>query len=191
MIIYMKGNRIKIVLFTITLILVVVGITVALFKWSTTTNTSVVVNTNGYDDYIVYTKGEDTTNTSLEPVTTFNEGMHSSITIYKKSTAINIPLYAHFYIDVSSIGTNLTTDNGLKWAITKGDETSTNILASGTFKGATTTTPITLKTNELLGTTEQKYTVWIYLVEEDITNEDIVGESLNTTVRVEVTGKGL
>jgi hypothetical protein len=187
----MKGNRIKIVLFTITLILVVVGITVSLFKWSTTTNTSVVVNTNGYDDYIVYTKGEDTTNTSLEPVTSFNEGMHSSITIYKKSTATNIPLYAHFYIDVSSIGTNLTTDNGLKWAITKGDETSTDILASGTFKGATTTTPITLKTNELLGTTEQKYTVWIYLVEEDITNEDIVGESLNTTVRVEVTGKGL
>ena len=77
----MKGNRIKIVLFTITLILVVIGITVALFKWSTTTKTNVVVNTNGYDDYIVYTKGEDTTNSSLEPVTTFNEGMHSTITI--------------------------------------------------------------------------------------------------------------
>lgn len=187
----MKGNKIKIVLFTITLILVVIGITVALFKWSTTTKTNVVVNTNGYDDYIVYTKGEDTTNSSLEPVTTFNEGMHSSITIYKKTTATNIPLYAHFYIDISNIGTNISADNGLKWAITKGDETSTNILASGTFNGSTTTTPITLKTNELLGTTEQKYTVWIYLIEEDITNDNIVGESLNTTIRVEVTGKGI
>ena len=117
--------------------------------------------------------------------------MHSTITIYKKTTATNIPLYAHFYIDISNIGTNISADNGLKWAITKGDETSTNILASGTFNGSTTTTPITLKTNELLGTTEQKYTVWIYLIEEDITNDNIVGESLNTTIRVEVTGKGI
>lgn len=187
----MKGNRIKIVLLTITLILVVIGITTALFKWSTTTKTSVVVNTNGYDNYITYTKGVDTTNTSLEPVTTFSEGMHSTISIYKKTTATNIPLYAHFYLDINEIGTNISADNGLKWAITKGDETSTNILASGTFKGSTTTSPITLKLNEVLGTTEQKYTVWIYLIEEDITNEDIVGENLKTTVRVEVTGKGI
>lgn len=185
-----KNNKIFILLLFIVL-LAVIGITYSVYKWSggDANKTDVTVNLNGYDKYIEYSHTESTLNESLEPTSTFTEGEHVTISINKTTEATNIPLYAHIYLDINEIGTNQKLDEGIKWVLTSGDETSTIVLNSGTFKDASTT--ITLKNNIVLTTSAQKFTIWLYLNEEDITHDDITGETLDTTIRVDVTGKGL
>ena len=185
-----KNNKTIILLFII-ILLAVAGITYSVYKWSggDANKTDVTVNLNGYDKYIEYSHTPSTLNESLEPTSTFTEGDHVTISINKTTEAANIPLYAHIYFDINEIGVNQAQDEGIKWVLTSGDETSTTVLTSGTFKDASTT--IALKNNIVLTTSVQKFTIWLYLNEEDVTHDDITGETLDTTIRVDVTGKGL
>ena len=164
-------------------LLIMVG-TFSYWTWISNENKNIVFNTaKGLADYIIYDSGESKFVGDFKVGNSYTEGVHTTVSIYKKEEASKAMLYATIYMKVNSIGSNLSNTKGLKWVITEGD--STNILADGNFVGTKEKDEFIILPSIEVTTTKKEYTVWIWL-DSKYATVDMSGESLDTIVWTQV-----
>jgi len=140
--------------------------------------------THGLDYYINYSNGQDISGVSLSMTSDYStSAANTSITFYKTDNTYDI--YGHIYLDVNEIGTNLATSAALKYTLVNNG----NVVTTGSLKDSAAGDSVLVKANIPLETTEQIYTIYIWLDENDDMNYDAEGESLSLTVRCEATMK--
>ena len=171
------GLIVGIVLFT----LCVLGLTYAYLQKILFADLTVDTITQGLDYYINYTKGQDVTGV-LEPTSDYEEGSSAQVTFYKKDNTYDI--YGHIYLDVSTIGTNLSNSPALKYTLTS----SNIILKEGTLQGTTSNSSVPIKLNIPLKTTSTKYKLYIWLDENEEPG-DISDETITASIRCDATMK--
>ena len=130
-----KKNIILTVLVVFLIGLIITGGSYAYFAWAGGTNKNIIFNTaSNLKDDIVYDEGESQFVGDFKVSNTYNQGIHSTISLYKTSEAANVNLLATIHMDINAIGTNMKKSTALKWVVTQG--TSTNpgqVLAEGNF----------------------------------------------------------
>ena len=164
------------------LVLSVLGSTYAYYKYVIAT-INVDTITRGLDYYINYTKGTDITSAALNPGSDYTSGNSLSITLYKKDNTYTI--YGHIYLDISSISTNLSSSGALKYAVLEGN---TKIFG-GKLTGVASGNSVPLAVNIPLKTTSTKYTVYLWLDENEENYMLAENTSISATVRCEATIK--
>ena len=139
------------------------------------------------ENYVIYNEGESKFVGDFKVNSTYTEGMHSTISLYKTSEASNVDLIATIKMDINEIGANIKSSIALKWVVTSG--TSSNVgtvLAQGNFIGVNNDDTLTLVPNIEVTTTETFYTIWIWLDENSNPSDELTGETLDTTVWTEI-----
>ena len=178
-----KNNVIYSFIIILIFILLIAGATYAYYSFQGA-NKNILFNTSkNLENYIVYNEGESKFIGDLKVSNTYTEGIHSTISLYKTSEATNVDLIATINMDINSIGENIQNSSALKWTVTSG--TSSNVistLASGDFVGADDGDTMTLVTNIPVTTTEAFYTIWIWLDASENPEDNLTGETLDTTV---------
>ena len=175
------------------IITLVIGIIIAIGTyayWSYESNNkkNISIRTSReLSNYIIYDEGESKFTGELKVGSSYLDGIHTTISIKKTADASNLELMATVNMTVNAIGDNIKNSYGLKWAITKGDSTSTGtLLNQGNFYGKNNDDVIELKTGIEVTTTEEKYTVWIWIDGSENPDPKIVGETLDTSVWTQV-----
>ena len=175
----------KIFILIIIVFVLISSSTLAFFIWNNNFNQDIEVgfNLNGLDAYINYNKGTDVLTGTLLPSKDYSGGISTEIELWKSPSAASRNIYGHIYLDITTIGANLTNEEALKWVITSNGE----VLNEGNFVGQTEESYVILDTNIPLSTTKQLFQVYIWLDESMEINEGIEGEMLSTKIRAEAT----
>ena len=156
-------------------IVVIVSGTYALYKAQLSKNIGVNTTTHGLAYYINYVKGTDITAATLNPSTSYEGGASSDIEFWKKDDSYDI--YGKIDLTVNTIGTNLKNSAALKYAVVNNG----NVLSTGSLKGTTSGSKVTILKNLYLEQTKQIYTVYVWLDNsEELGN--ISNESLSISV---------
>ena len=181
----MDKNKIITIISICLLCVVVIGSTVGYYNEKLFDDLTVDTITNGLDYYINYTKGQNISGATLVPTSDYtkNEETSTSISLYKKDNTYDI--YGHIYLDINAIGATLAEFSALKYTLVNND----NVIAEGTLKGNTSNDSVLLKSNISLETTEQIFTVYIWLDENEELDIEAENETLSVTVRCEATMK--
>ena len=167
-------------------LLIMVG-TFSYWTWTSNENKNIVFNTaKDLADYIIYDSGESKFVGDFKTSNSYTDGVHTTVSVYKKEEASKAILYATIYMKVNSIGNNLSNTKGLKWVITEGDSTNPgNILAEGNFIGAKAKDEFIILPSIEVTTSKKEYTVWIWL-DSKYATADMSGETLDTIVWTQV-----
>lgn len=175
------------------IITLVVGIMIAIgtyayWSYESSNKKNISIRTSReLSNYIIYDEGESKFTGELKVGSSYLDGVHTTISIKKTADASNLELIATVNMTVNAIGDNIKNSYGLKWAITKGDSTSAGtLLNQGNFYGKNNDDVIELKTGIEVTTTEEKYTVWIWIDGSENPDPKIVGETLDTSVWTQV-----
>ncbi|MGM9876246.1 MAG: hypothetical protein ACI310_03335 [Bacilli bacterium] len=173
----MNKNKAKIfMIISISLLVIcIIGSTYALYRGIISKNLEVNTITHGLDYYINYVKGSDITSATLNPSTDYTGGSSSNIEFWKKDDTYDI--YGKIELTINTIGTNLSNSSALKYSVVNNNE----VLSSGSLKGVTAGSKVTVLENLYLKTTEQIYTVYIWLDNNEELG-DISNESLSISV---------
>ena len=157
------------------MITIIVSGTYALYKAQLSKNIGVNTTTHGLAYYINYVKGTDITAATLNPSTSYESGASSDIEFWKKDDSYDI--YGKIDLTVNTIGTNLKNSAALKYAVVNNG----NVLSTGSLKGTTSGSKVTILKNLYLEQTKQIYTVYVWLDNsEELGN--ISNESLSISV---------
>ena len=183
----MKRYGKYLVIALVSFIIIAIG-TYAYWSYESSNKKNISISTSKeLSHYIVYDEGESKFAGELKVGNSYLDGVHTTISIKKTSEASNVELIATVNMTVNSIGDNIKNSYGLKWAITKGDSTSSGtVLNQGNFYGKNNNDVIELKTGIEVTTTEEKYTVWIWIDGSENINPVMVGEKLDTNVWTQV-----
>ena len=175
----------KLIILIIIIFVIASSSTLAFFIWNNNSNQDIAVDLelNGLDAYINYNKGTDVLTGTLLPSTDYSGGISTEIELWKNISAEDRTIYGHIYLDITTIGTNLSNEEALKWAITSNGE----VLNTGNFIGQTEGSYVALDINIPLSTTKQLFQIYIWLDESMEINDQIEGETLSTKVRAEAT----
>lgn len=185
-----KKNTIILIISILLLGLLIFGGTYAYWSWTSNTNKNIVFNTaKELIEYVEYDDGESTFLGDFQVSSSYNQGIHSTISIKKKDDpdVANVDLVATIKMDINDIGTNMKQSTALKWVVTSG--TSSNIievLASGNFVGTNAGDVLTLYPNIPVTTTKKDFTVWIWLDASENPSELLTGETLDTVVWTQI-----
>ena len=160
---------------SVLVITIIVSGTYALYKTQLSKNIGVNTTTHGLAYYINYVKGTDITAATLNPSTSYESGASSDIEFWKKDDSYDI--YGKIDLTVNTIGTNLKNSAALKYAVVNNG----NVLSTGSLKGTTSGSKVTILKNLYLEQTKQIYTVYVWLDNsEELGN--ISNESLSISV---------
>ena len=160
---------------SVLVITIIVSGTYALYKAQLSKNIGVNTTTHGLAYYINYVKGTDITAATLNPSTSYEGGASSDIEFWKKDDSYDI--YGKIDLTVNTIGTNLKNSAALKYAVVNNG----NVLSTGSLKGTTSGSKVTILKNLYQEQTKQKYTVYVWLDNsEELGN--ISNESLSISV---------
>ena len=160
---------------SVLVITIIVSGTYALYKAQLSKNIGVNTTTHGLAYYINYVKGTDITAATLNPSTSYESGASSDIEFWKKDDSYDI--YGKIDLTVNTIGTNLKNSAALKYAVVNNG----NVLSTGSLKGTTSGSKVTILKNLYLEQTKQIYTVYVWLDNsEELGN--ISNESLSISV---------
>ena len=160
---------------SVLVITIIVSGTYALYKAQLSKNIGVNTTTHGLAYYINYVKGTDITAATLNPSTSYESGASSDIEFWKKDDSYDI--YGKIDLTVNTIGTNLKNSPALKYAVVNNG----NVLSTGSLKGTTSGSKVTILKNLYLEQTKQIYTVYVWLDNsEELGN--ISNESLSISV---------
>ena len=167
---------------------IVTGGTFAYLSWRSDNNKSVIFNTaKNLEKYIVYDEGDSKFIGDFKVSSTYTEGMHSTISLYKTSEAANVNLLATINMDVNSIGNYMKQSRAVKWTVTSGTSTNVgSVLAQGNFIGVNNGDTLTLVPNIDVTTTKTYYTVWLWIDSSLNPSDNLTGETLDTTVWTEI-----
>ena len=170
-----KSKLFMIISLSVLVITIIVSGTYALYKAQLSKNIGVNTTTHGLAYYINYVKGTDITAATLNPSTSYEGGASSDIEFWKKDDSYDI--YGKIELTVNTIGTNLKNSAALKYAVVNNG----NVLSTGSLKGTTSGSKVTILKNLYLEQTKQIYTVYVWLDNsEELGN--ISNESLSISV---------
>ena len=152
-------------------------------------NVNVNASLGNINNCVRYTKGTNLTSSSFMPSASYTGGASTTITFYRyasgsNSCNINSTIYGTISIKINSIGTNLKSEAGFKYALVSGS----TVLAQGTFSGKSAGTHV-LKSNIALSTTSTTYTLYVWLDKSMELNEKIVGEGFSMELVVSATNQ--
>ena len=167
----------------IILVISVIGSSYAYYRIVLFNDLTVNPITNGLDYYINYAKGTDITSSVLEPSTDYSGGNSVTITFYKKDNTYDI--YGHIYLDVTSVGTALSSSASLKYTVLSNDI----IISQGTLGGIANGDSLLLAVNIPLSTEQTEYTVYLWLDDTNSNASSAENETISATVRCEATMK--
>ena len=178
----------KCILIVVAVIFLTVGGTYAYWT-GRSNNVNVNASLGNINNCVRYTKGTNLTSSNFMPSASYTGGASTTITFYRyasgsNSCNINSTIYGTISIKINSIGTNLKSEAGFKYALVSGS----TVLAQGTFSGKSAGTHV-LKSNIALSTTSTTYTLYVWLDKSMELNEKIVGEGFSMELVVSATNQ--
>ena len=153
---YLKKYKLYIIIGVSTLILSVGG-TLAYYIWSS--NTNAIVNTEVCTPTVTFAGGSTINGVDIVPVLTKEEGTIKDIEVKKNSTC-NRDVTMNLYLELTTFPTELS-DSSFKYELYKNSETMA--IASGNFSNKEQGNTITLLSNQILNTSKDTYTLYIYI----------------------------
>ena len=129
----------------------------AYYIWKSTSNA--LVNLNVCTPTITFAGGSTINGVDMIPVLTKEEGTIKDIEVKKNSTC-NRDVTMNLYLELTTFPTELS-DSSFKYELYKNSETMA--IASGNFSNKKEGDTITLLSNQILNTSKDTYTLYIYI----------------------------
>ena len=134
-----------------------IGTTFAYYIWKSSTNA--IVNLNICTPTITFAGGSTINGVDMIPVLTKEDGTIKEIEVKKNSTC-NRDVTMNLYLELTTFPTELS-DSSFKYELYKNSETMA--IASGNFSNKEQGNTITLLSNQILNTSKDTYTLYIYI----------------------------
>ena len=134
-----------------------IGTTFAYYIWKSSTNA--IVNLNICTPTITFAGGSTINGVDMIPVLTKEDGTIKEIEVKKNSTC-NRDVTMNLYLELTTFPTELS-DSSFKYELYKNSETMA--IASGNFSNREQGNTITLLSNQILNTSKDTYTLYIYI----------------------------
>ena len=134
-----------------------IGTTFAYYIWKSSTNA--IVNLNICTPTITFAGGSTINGVDMIPVLTKEDGTIKEIEVKKNSTC-NRDVTMNLYLELTTFPTELS-DSSFKYELYKNSETMA--IASGDFSNKKEGDTITLLSNQILNTSKDTYTLYIYI----------------------------
>ena len=134
-----------------------IGTTFAYYIWKSSTNA--IVNLNVCTPTVTFAGGSTINGVDMIPVLTKEEGTIKDIEVKKNSTC-NRDVTMNLYLELTTFPTELS-DSSFKYELYKNSETMA--IASGNFANKKEGDTITLLSNQILNTSKDTYTLYIYI----------------------------
>ena len=153
---YLKKYKLYIII-GVSILILSVGGTLAYYIWSS--NTNAIVNTEVCTPTVTFAGGSTINGVDIVPVLTKEEGTIKDIEVKKNSTC-NRDVTMNLYLELTTFPTELS-DSSFKYELYKNSETMA--IASGDFSNKKEGDTITLLSNQILNTSKDTYTLYIYI----------------------------
>ena len=153
---YLKKYKLYIII-GVSILILSVGGTLAYYIWSS--NTNAIVNTEVCTPTVTFAGGSTINGVDIVPVLTKEEGTIKDIEVKKNSTC-NRDVTMNLYLELTTFPTELS-DSSFKYELYKNSETMA--IASGNFANKKERDTITLLSNQILNTSKDTYTLYIYI----------------------------
>ena len=153
---YLKKYKLYIII-GVSILILSVGGTLAYYIWSS--NTNAIVNTEVCTPTVTFAGGSTINGVDIVPVLTKEEGTIKDIEVKKNSTC-NRDVTMNLYLELTTFPTELS-DSSFKYELYKNSETTA--IASGNFSNKEQGNTITLLSNQILNTSKDTYTLYIYI----------------------------
>ena len=153
---YLKKYKLYIII-GVSILILSVGGTLAYYIWSS--NTNAIVNTEVCTPTVTFAGGSTINGVDIVPVLTKEEGTIKDIEVKKNSTC-NRDVTMNLYLELTTFPTELS-DSSFKYELYK--NSSTTSIASGNFSNKKEGDTITLLSNQILNTSKDTYTLYIYI----------------------------
>ena len=134
-----------------------IGTTFAYYIWKSSTNA--IVNLNICTPTITFAGGSTINGVDMIPVLTKEDGTIKEIEVKKNSTC-NRDVTMNLYLELTTFPTELS-DSSFKYELYKNSETMA--IASDNFSNKKEGDTITLLSNQILNTSKDTYTLYIYI----------------------------
>ena len=134
-----------------------IGTTFAYYIWKSSTNA--IVNLNICTPTITFAGGSTINGVDMIPVLTKEDGTIKEIEVKKNSTC-NRDVTMNLYLELTTFPTELA-DSSFVYELYKNSETMA--IASGNFSNKEQGNTITLLSNQILNTSKDTYTLYIYI----------------------------
>ena len=134
-----------------------IGTTFAYYIWKSSTNA--IVNLNICTPTITFAGGSTINGVDMIPVLTKEDGTIKEIEVKKNSTC-NRDVTMNLYLELTTFPTELS-DSSFKYELYKNSETMA--IVSGNFSNKKEGDTITLLSNQILNTSKDTYTLYIYI----------------------------
>ena len=153
---YLKKYKLYII-FGVSILILSVGGTLAYYIWSS--NTNAIVNTEVCTPTVTFAGGSTINGVDIVPVLTKEEGTIKDIEVKKNSTC-NRDVTMNLYLELTTFPTELA-ESSFVYELYKNSETMA--IASGNFSNKKEGDTITLLSNQILNTSKDTYTLYIYI----------------------------
>ncbi len=153
---YLKKYKLYIII-GVSILILSVGGTLAYYIWSS--NTNAIVNTEVCTPTVTFAGGSTINGVDIVPVLTKEEGTIKDIEVKKNSTC-NRDVTMNLYLELTTFPTELS-DSSFKYELYKNSETMA--IVSGNFANKEQGNTITLLSNQILNTSKDTYTLYIYI----------------------------
>ena len=153
---YLKKYKLYIII-GVSILILSVGGTLAYYIWSS--NTNAIVNTEVCTPTVTFAGGSTINGVDIVPVLTKEEGTIKDIEVKKNSTC-NRDVTMNLYLELTTFPTELS-DSSFKYELYKNSETMA--IASDNFANKKEGDTITLLSNQILNTSKDTYTLYIYI----------------------------
>lgn len=199
----MKGRRLNmknvknggLILGIIGALVILAGGTYAYYKWSSTTNIDVSITVNG--SVVTFNGDAALVGNDLIPVASKDEGLRKDITVKATQTGSTMSLF----LDLTTMPAGLK-DSTFKYELVKNSGSTVTTKKSGNFGAynassnangisyaSSGVTQITLLTDEPVATTEEKYSLYLWIDGESGDNSSAM-QNQTFSFNLSATGKG-
>ncbi len=151
-----KTEKKPIIIGIIGIIIILIGSTYAYYKWTSTNNMDFSVTING--STVTFNGNSALVGTNLIPVATKTEGLRKDIFVKASREGSTMSLN----LELTTLPTGLI-DSTFKYELVKVSGGTTTTKKSGNFSTYTSGNTITLLTDEPVSTTEEKYSLYLWI----------------------------
>ena len=176
-------------------LVILAGGTYAYYKWSSTTNIDVSITVNG--SVVTFNGDAALVGNDLIPVASKDEGLRKDITVKATQTGSTMSLF----LDLTTMPAGLK-DSTFKYELVKNSGSTVTTKKSGNFGAynassnangisyaSSGVTQITLLTDEPVATTEEKYSLYLWIDGESGDNSSAM-QNQTFSFNLSATGKG-
>ena len=153
---YLKKYKLYIII-GVSILILLVGGTLAYYTWKSTSNA--VVNAEVCTPTVTFAGGSTINGVDMIPVLTKEEGTIKDIEVKKNSTC-NRDVTMNLYLELTTFPTELA-DTSFVYELYKNNGSTP--IASGNFSNREQGNTITLLSNQILNTSKDTYTLYIYI----------------------------